>query len=247
MRRVDRWLLGTQASLLRHGAAHVVDLGFGASPVTTVEMFTRLRSLNPAVRVTGLEIDPERVAEARSASRAGLDFVLGGFELPVSPAPVVVRAFNVLRQYREDDVAAVWGSLASGLEPGGILVEGTCDEVGRRACWVTVKRSGPVSLTLSTRLTGLGVPSELAERLPKALIHRNVPGEAVHDFITALDAAWARSSAVAPFGLRQRWRAMCTDVVDQGWRLLDGPHRWRLGELTVAWDQVAPRGPVPAV
>lgn len=40
-----------------------------------------------------------------------------------------------------------------------------------------------------------------AERLPKVLIHRNVPGEPV----------------------------------------LDGPSRWRLGELTLDWSAVAPR------
>lgn len=242
MRRVDRWLTGTQGSLLRHGPAKVVDLGFGASPVTTVEMFSRLRELNPDITVTGLEIDPARVAEAQSAAEAGLDFRLGGFEVPVRPDPAVIRTFNVLRQYREEDVADVWALLTSRLAPGGILVEGTCDEIGRRACWVTVDAAGPVSLTLSTRLAGLETPSELAERLPKALIHRNVPGERVHDLFTALDAAWARASVVAPFGLRQRWRAMCVDLVGQGWALLDGPHRWRLGELTVAWDQVAPRG-----
>jgi hypothetical protein len=210
-------------------------------------MFTRLRQLNPAVQVTGLEIDPGRVAAAQLAARDGLDFSLGGFELPVASAPVVVRAFNVLRQDREEDVATVWDSLVAGLAPSGILVEGTCDEIGRRACWVTVERSGPVSLTLSTRLAGLAAPSELAERLPKALIHRNVPGEPIHDFIAGLDAAWERAAAVAPFGLRQRWRAMCADMVGQGWRLLDGPQRWRLGEITVAWDQVAPTGQAPAV
>lgn len=113
MRRVDRWLVGTKASLLRHGPVRVVDLGFGASPVTTVEMFTRLRQLNPAVQVTGLEIDPGRVAAAQLAARDGLDFSLGGFELPVASAPVVVRAFNVLRQYREEDVATVWDSLST--------------------------------------------------------------------------------------------------------------------------------------
>jgi hypothetical protein len=242
MRRVDRWLLGTRSSLLRHGPVRVVDLGFGASPVTTVELFTRLRGLNPGVLVSGLEIDQDRVALAAAAAVEGLDFRLGGFELPVATPPVVVRAFNVLRQYREEDVVDVWKLLVAGLAPGGILVEGTCDEVGRHACWVTVTAAGPVSLTLSTRLAGLERPSDLAERLPKALIHRNVPGERIHAFLETLDAAWARAAVVAPFGLRQRWRAMCADVSAQSWRLLGDDHRWRLGEVSVAWDDVAPQG-----
>ncbi|HPV89711.1 MAG TPA: class I SAM-dependent methyltransferase, partial [Ornithinibacter sp.] len=27
---------------------------------------------------------------------------------------------------------------------------------------------------------------------------------------------------------------------DAGWPVLDGPARWRVGELTLAWDAVAP-------
>ena len=34
------------------------------------------------------------------------------------------------------------------LAPGGLLVEGTCDELGRRACWVALDQSGPLTITL---------------------------------------------------------------------------------------------------
>lgn len=236
-------MIGTRAGTLRHGAPLVVDLGFGASPATTVEMFTRLRALNPAIRVRGLEIEPERVELARSAEREGLSFGLGGFELEVPTPPAAVRLFNVLRQYRAEDVERIWSLLTARLAPGGFVVEGTCDEVGRRATWVTLERQGPVALTLSTHLATLGAPSDLAERLPKALIHRNVPGERIHAFFQAADAAWAQSSAVAPFGLRQRWRYMAARLAEGGWTLLDDAHRWRLGELTVAWGDVAPGRP----
>ena len=33
-------------------------------------------------------------------------------------------------------------------------------------------------------------PSDVAERLPKALIHRNVPGEGVHALLAEADRAW---------------------------------------------------------
>jgi hypothetical protein len=121
-------------------------------------------------------------------------------------------------------------------------VDGTCDEIGRRAAWVAVAAAGPVSLTLSLRLAGLERPSDVAERLPKALIHRNVPGEPVHAFLGALDAAWARSAPHGAYGVRQRWLAAAAAVQAAGWPLLDGPSRWRLGEVTVAWPAVAPAG-----
>mgnify|MGYP001792873644 CR=1 FL=1 len=78
-------------------------------------------------------------------------------------------------------------------------------------------------------------------RLPKWLIHRNVPGEPVHRLMQAMDRAWLESAPLASFGNRQRWHAMCKALLDSGWPLQDGPSRWRLGELTVAWD--VGRGP----
>jgi hypothetical protein len=104
---------------------------------------------------------------------------------------------------------------------------------------VAVDASGAVSLTISLRMGGLGRPSDVAERLPKSLIHRNVPGEPVHAFLADLDLAWARSAPQSSWGARQRFLAMAREVRER-WPLLDGPPRWRLGELTVAWSAVAP-------
>jgi hypothetical protein len=152
----------------------------------------------------------------------------------------VVRASNVLRQYDESEVATAWAQVQSRLAPHGLLVDGTCDELGRRSTWIAVDHSGPLSLTFSWRLRGLGSPSEIAERLPKSLIHRNVPGEGVHRWLAALDTAWDHAAQHASFGVRQRFLAAAAALRSDGWPVLDGPARWRLGELTVAWDAVAP-------
>jgi hypothetical protein len=182
------------------------------------------------------------VAAAQPLAGSGLSFRRGGFELPLDGRrPVVVRAFNVLRQYPVEQVEQAWTTMLQGIAPGGLLVEGTCDELGRRSCWVALTpEAGPVSLTFSTRLQGLQAPSELAERLPKVLIHRNVPGEPVHTVLRALDDAWARHAAQATFGVRQRWLSTVADLAERGWPVLDGKARWRLGEVTLAWHAVAP-------
>ena len=239
LRRVDRWLTGVHGDLLRSAAQPpiVVDLGYGASPVTTVELFERLRAIRPDVRVIGLELDQDRVESAKSAEEEGLSFRRGGFEL-AGRRPLVVRALNVLRQYDEPAASEAWSTLLGNLVPAGLLVEGTCDEIGRRAAWVTLTPEGPQTLTLAAHLPSLVRPSELAERLPKALIHHNVPGEPVHALLTALDEAWERSAAYAVFGPRQRWVATC-EALD--WPQ-QGPIRHRLGELTVGWASVAPSG-----
>ena len=238
LRRVDRWLTAVHGDRLRRADEPplVVDLGYGASPVTTVELFRRLREVRPDVQVVGLEIDQERVDVAQPAEREGLGFRRGGFEL-AGLRPRVVRALNVLRQYEEEPAAQAWETLRSGLAPGGLLVEGTCDEIGRRAVWVALDADGPLTLTLAAHLPTLDRPSDLAERLPKALIHHNVPGEPVHALLTALDDAWDRAAPQAAFGPRARWVAACEALE---WEGADA-RRTRLGELTVPWPTVAPR------
>jgi hypothetical protein len=187
-----------------------------------------------------LEIDPVRVAAAQpAAAPPGLAFARGGFEL-AGLRPALVRAFNVLRQYDESEVADAWRTVTERLAPGGLLVEGTCDELGRLGSWVLLDATGPRTLTLAAKLTTLERPAQLAERLPKALIHRNVPGERIHDLIRALEDAWQAAAGYAPFGPRQRWIEAVRAVHQSGWPIADGPRRWRHGELTLPWPTIAP-------
>jgi len=241
LRRVDRWLLATQVPRLRDATRPlVVDLGYGASAVTTLELAERLASEVTGVEVVGLEIDPERVAAvAADRDPPRVDFRLGGFEL-AGLQPVLVRAFNVLRQYDEASAARAWDTMREALGPGGLIVEGTCDEYGRRGAWVALDADGPLTLTLSARVADLEQPSDLAERLPKALIHHNVPGRPVHDFLRAFDAAWAACASMSAFGPRQRWTAAVETMAEQGWPFIGSSRRWRQGEVTVRWSAVAP-------
>ncbi|MGC1214213.1 MAG: class I SAM-dependent methyltransferase [Micromonospora sp.] len=242
LRRVDNWIVETCGDALRDAADPlVVDLGYGATPVTAVELRARLATgLRPDVRVVGLEIDPVRVAAAQpAADPPGLAFARGGFEL-AGLRPTLVRAFNVLRQYDESEVADAWRTITDRLAPGGLLVEGTCDELGRLGSWVLLDAAGPRTLTLAAKLTTLESPAQLAERLPKALIHRNVPGERIHDLLRALDDAWLSAAGYAPFGPRHRWVEAVSALKRAGWPVLDRPRRWRHGELTLPWPTVAP-------
>jgi hypothetical protein len=241
LRRVDRWLVATQVPRLRDAARPlVVDLGYGSSAVTTLELTERLGAEVQGLEVVGLEIDPERVAAvAADRDPPRVDFRVGGFEL-AGLQPVLVRAFNVLRQYDEASAARAWETMCAALGPGGLLVEGTCDEWGRRSTWVALDADGPLTLTLAARVSDLDRPSDLAERLPKALIHHNVPGQPVHDLLRALDAAWASAAGLSTFGPRQRWVAAVQALADDGWPLVGSSRRWRHGELTVRWPAVAP-------
>ncbi|MEJ8635822.1 class I SAM-dependent methyltransferase [Streptomyces sp. MS2.AVA.5] len=240
LRRMDRWIAATHGAALRRSERPVaVDLGYGAAPWTAVELLQRLRTADPRCEVVGIEIDPARVAAAKPYEREGLTFRHGGFEVPADRPPALIRAANVLRQYDECEVAAVWARLCARLAPGGLLVEGTCDEIGRRHVWVALGPEGPRTVTFAARLASLERPSDLAERLPKALIHRNVPGEPVHAFLRDFDRAWAAAAPYASLGARQRWvRAVSELAAD--WPLSEDRRRWRQGEVTVNWTALAP-------
>ncbi len=242
LRRMDRWL-AAQPALRRTADPLIVDLGYGAAHWTSLELLERLRRVRPEARVVGIEIDPERVRAAAPFAREGLSFRQGGFEIPLDgdARPAIIRAANVLRQYDEGEVAEAWARMQARLQPAGVLLEGTCSELGRVASWVALDPDGPRTLTLALHLGSVEHPSVVAERLPKALIHRNVPGEGVHDLLRELDTQWARHAPLATFSPRQRFIAAVRGLRDAGWPVRDGVARWRLGELTVDWSAVAPR------
>jgi hypothetical protein len=237
---MDNWITARLGRALRDAADPlVIDLGFGATPVTAVELAARLATVRTDVRVLGLEIDAERVAAALpAADPPRLTFARGGFEL-ADHRPAIVRAANVLRQYDEAAAADAWRVMTSVLAEGGVVVEGTCDEIGRLGCWVLLDAAGPVSLTLACRVESIERPSDLAERLPKALIHHNVPGEPIHRLLRDLDAAWDAAAGLSTFGARQRWIAACRALAESEWPV--EVTRARYGEVTVAWAAVASR------
>ena len=236
---MDNWIATTLGDRLRRADDPlVIDLGFGASPVTTIELAARLVRVEPRVRVIGLEIDPSRVATAApDADPPRLDFARGGFEL-AGHRPVLIRAANVLRQYDETSALDAWQIMRAHLAHGGALVDGTCDEIGRRGAWVLLTEDGPQTVTFACKTDDIERPSELAERLPKALIHHNVPGERIRTFLHDFDAAWDAAAALQTFGSRQRWSAACLGLATRGWPVSTA--RSRYGEITVSWVAVSP-------
>ena len=248
LRRVDRYLCSLPV-LRNVREPIVVDLGYGASPITAVELLARCKQVNPNTRVVGVEIEQERVARGLEIATDELQFVRGGFETPLpagfSPGTKVdlIRAFNVLRQYSEAEVAAAWALMQSRLSADGLLIEGTCDEIGRLQSWVTLDSKQPLWFTVSLRLSGLESPSKVVERLPKALIHHNVAGERIHEFLAALDLWWNTHASLGVFGAVQRWSAVCQSMADSGWPVKIEPKRWKLGEITLDWSAVAPSTP----
>ncbi len=243
LRRVDRFIANLPQ--LKASEPIVVDLGFGATPTTSIEMLQRLSKTNSKVTVVGIEIDRERVERGYPYQTKHLLFGLGGFEVPL-PKPLenkqvdVIRAMNVLRQYDESEVLASWQLMQTRLTNTGVIVEGTCDELGRIASWVTLSKEKAESFTIALKLNEVDKPSKVSERLPKILIHHNVSGEPIHRLLNELDAAWLKNSSLSTFSAAQRWIATCRDLKNAGWPITNNQKRWALGELTLDYEAVAP-------
>ena len=252
LRRVDTFRLRYDPGLIArrdgpYARAFFVDLGYGFEPVTTLESVARLRVVNPTLPVLGVEIDPERVAAAQALAQPGVEFRLGGFNLPLATWPDgapetvrAVRAFNVLRQYEEPEVAPALARLAEGVLPGGLLVEGTSDPPGR--VWVAqaLRRTQAAPgeeawrrevLVFSTNFRSGFDPAHFQPVLPKQLIHRVQPGEPVDAFFAAWKQAARATAAHRVWGPRPWFVAAAHVLAAMGYAVNLRPGWLRKGFL----------------
>ena len=247
LRHVDIFTMLYAPGLLRQAdppgqRALFVDLGYGAEAFTTLESADRFRTLNPGLGVLGVEISPERVEAALPYADENTHFRLGGFNIPLLEGETVrlMRAFNVLRQYDESEVAAAHAVMGQCMAPGGLIVEGTSDPYGR--VWVTnlLRKTSPSDLTYEGLLFGTNFhwgfePGIFQPVLPKNFIHRMVEGEKIYDFMEAWKAAARQTIAFKAFGLRQWFAASAVQLAAQGYMIETRPRYLRQGFLLWKW------------
>jgi len=226
LRRTDLFLTHYDPHLIKmaippNQIAYFVDHGYGREPLTTLESAKQLRKLNPDLPILGVEIDPERIASALPYSDKNTLFRLGGFNLPLNKneSARIIRSFNVLRQYKENEVKKSLHLLANSLMTGGIILEGTSDPYGR--LWVAnlirKTKTTPLhleALVFSTNFRWGFHPGLFQPVLPKNLIHKMVKGEAIHAFFSAWEEAANLTIAHKQFGQRQWFIAAAQALSD---------------------------------
>jgi len=253
LRRVDSFLALYDPAVLGGRAVDAaggwfVDLGFGAEPWTTLESAQRLRRHNPVLPLLGVEIDPERVAAAEPYGGNGIVFRRGGFNLPLERAAVkpewvrVIRAFNVLRQYEEQDVVGAYREMARAATPGTLLIEGTSDPLGRiwtaniarlsqepEAGWTME------ALVFSTSFRDGFDPALFQPVLPKNHIQHMVQGEPIHLLMEQWKRAAAATQSERAWGVRA-WFAAAAGALKEMGIPVDARPRWtRRGFLLVKY------------
>ncbi|MBU8895076.1 methylase [Corallococcus sp. H22C18031201] len=247
LRALDDYLCHAESTLLtRHegpwARAAFVDVGFGEHPWTTLESAAAFRALNPDLLVIGVELDEARAQAAASAhSDTRTHFRQGGFALPLAPdEPTrLVRAMNLLRQGAPERVPEAHQRLAQALLPSGLVVEGSSDTPGAVLVAHLLRRGdGRADLTREALLFHTDfsrgfAPWLFRDWLPRDLRRRVRPGEPLHAFFSAWEAAWTQARAeghTAPpdafresvVGLSSRIPGVTTDP----WLLARGYLRW---------------------
>jgi len=231
LRRVDNFILLYEPSLLTRtddlfADSMFVDLGYGFDPRTTLESAERFRSVNPGLKILGVEIDKERVEAALPYADKKTFFRLGGFNLPLKENEHVrlIRAFNVLRQYEEKDFVPAYETLARYVLPGGLMIEGTSNPFGSIWCANIARRLedeawAMEALVFSTNFRLGFEAGEFQTILPKNLIHHVLPGKPIHDFFEAWKVSAAEMSSMKIYGARQWFVASAERMAEKGYNI----------------------------
>ena len=214
-----------------------VDLGYGFDARTTLESASRFRRVNPNLRILGVEIDKERVEAVLPYADEKTFFRLGGFNLPLKDGEHarLIRAFNVLRQYEEKDFVPAYERLGQYVLPGGLMIEGTSTPYGQLWAANVVRKEESDALRLSKGgkmetwkmealvfstnfRTGFEV-EEFQTILPKNLIHRVVPGEAIYDFFEAWKQSVKETASFKTYGVKQWFTASAEGLARKGYKV----------------------------
>lgn len=204
LRRVDNFVTMYCYDLIMNNQHLYVDLGYGHTPLTTLESARCFRRFNPQLTILGVEIDNKRVRDAQRFSNNLTEFRQGGFNLPLKMNSItgqketvnLIRAFNVLRQYDlESDCRDSHIIMCNSLNINGILIEGTSDPLGR--IWVAniIRKQMDQSimieaLVFSTNFRDGFNISSFQQVLPKNFIHRMTgSNEMIYNFFEN----WKRS------------------------------------------------------
>lgn len=178
--------------------------------------------MHPALSVIGVDQRAHPPVE-------GLELVVGDFATCATLGPLaVVRAFNVLRAYREDEVRPAREALGAGLVDGGLLLEGSTDTEGHvTTAWVLRKHGGALreeALLFHTDFTRGFSPWLFRDWLPRELRRSVKPGTAVHGLLEGWEA---RARARGESDPRARFlSSLGPPLVATAWERAHGFARW---------------------
>jgi hypothetical protein len=220
---LDAWLVA-ECALLLDGRGNLVDFGFGLSPITTQQWAESARGLNPGLRVLGVE-------QAEHSPAEGVELVKGDFSSCAVLGPTsVLRAMNVLRGYREEEVDAIHTALGAGVVEGGLVIEGSTDTEGHvTVAWLLRKNRAALvreALLFHTDFSRGFSPWLFRDWLPRDVRRRTTPGTRMHAMLSAWDA---RCSTTSTTPSERFLSSLGGEVQATEWERTNGFARWVSG------------------
>jgi hypothetical protein len=198
-------------------------VGYGETPITTLELARAVRQVNSSLRVVGVE--------RRAGGSTEVELVEGDFSTLSTLGPTaIVRAMNVVRGYREDEVPAIHEALGAAVVEGGLVLEGSTDTEGHVTVAHVLRRRGGAlvraALLFHTDFTRGFSPWLFRDWLPRDLRRRALPGTAIHELLTRWDA---KAKATGLDDPRARFTSSVQDVVEAtAWEREHGFSRWKV-------------------
>jgi len=226
LRQVDNYICLAWGHHLIGQNPLIVDVGYGEYAWTALEMYNRLMRVNPNLHLLGLEIDPLRVKNALPhINPPVIDFQLGGFNISdilSDKKATFIRAYNVLRQYDESDVADALQTMGNSLAEDGLLIEGTSTPTGRIVAFdVYQKKAGSLvhrQLVFGSNLRHADTPTEFQAILPKRLIH-HAYDESVWSFFRMWERGLSLARGAGQYQHRRRWSYAVRYLHEQGYAI----------------------------
>ncbi|HEC69242.1 MAG TPA: methyltransferase domain-containing protein, partial [Candidatus Omnitrophica bacterium] len=137
-RYIERFSFAFFGLDLSKGKKLIVDVGMGGRGApTTFDMYRILSKLNPDLKITGIDYNPDNVKLAQEkAQKEGIkniSFIKSGFNfhLGKNGKADVITCFNVLMDYERDERLAAIKELGRRLKNKGVLLEGRSDDIGK--------------------------------------------------------------------------------------------------------------------
>jgi hypothetical protein len=201
LRALDVYLVRQERELLLRtegpwARAAFVDVGFGEHPWTTLESAETFRELHPGLPVVGVELESSRVEAAQAHADVLTGFRQGGFDLPLHPGESVrlIRAMNLLRGYRPEEVPGIHQKLGRALLEGGLLIEGSTDASGAVLVTHLLRRVpeglAREALLFHTDFSRGFAPVLFRDWMPRDFRRRVKPGEPIHTFFADWVVSW---------------------------------------------------------
>lgn len=195
LRGIEPLLVSVASKALLRADSLVLDLGFGHSPITTRELAQFLDTTVGPRRVIGVETDALRAEKARELFEKG-EFLHAGFELEdhFPEGVALIRAMNILRQYRPEEVEGAHRKWGRALKEGGYLIEGSTDKSGAVMSAHLFRRQKDQllreGLYFYTDFTRGFAPVLFRDVLPRDLRHGIHEGHLAFEFFQTWQKCW---------------------------------------------------------